>query len=243
MEQFISLIIFTLPGFMTYILAQLFGATPSYKRKGNEMLVVSLILWLPIVTVILVIYQFFAFLSNWDLLHPHTNWPIIKKNWPFFREMTDLTSFSNEPIFLLYYLIMSILLSYLIARFYYSKVYEYLHNKINNIRQNNDKAAISKEPSVWEKAFTGNNVQIVKIGNINSQDYSIGEIATVSGGLEDEKEMLLRHVDHWTAIMNSYEVRVTEVFIDTKSGSKVEIFDRDQAYQAQGLYLNDLNDN
>ncbi|PLR87237.1 hypothetical protein CVD23_03245 [Bacillus sp. V33-4] len=64
MKEFIYLIIFTFPGLITYVLAQLLGATPSYKRKGNEMLIVSLLLWIPIVTVILIIYQIVAGLSN-----------------------------------------------------------------------------------------------------------------------------------------------------------------------------------
>lgn len=241
MEQFISLVIFTFPGFITYILAQLIGATPSHKRKGNEMLIVSLFLWIPIVSVTLAIYQFFALLSNWSILHPMKDFPILKKNWLYFNQMTDLTTFSNEPSFLIYYLIMSLFLSYVIARYFYGKVYHYLYNKINEIRKKNDKPALSKDSSVWEKAFTGNNVQIVKISSNVAQDSSIGEIATVSGGLENEKEIILRHVDHWTDIMNSYEVRITEVYFDTKSGFKVEIFDRDQAYQAQSLYLKDLS--
>jgi hypothetical protein len=40
--------------------------------------------------------------------------------------------------------------------------------------------------------------------------------------------------------MDSYEVRGSEVYIDTKSGCKIEIFDRDQGSQAQDLYLKDL---
>jgi len=241
LENFISLIIFTFPGLITYILAQLLGATPSYKRNGNEMLIVSLFLWIPIVTVILVVYQIFALLSNWNVLHPFFDFPLIKKNWLYFEKMTDLTIFSNEPTFLFYYLIMSLILSYVIARYYYGRVYDFLHTKINDIRKENDKATISKDPSVWEKSFTGNIVQIVRVRRNENQEFSIGEIATVSGGLENEKEILLRDVDHWTAIMDTYEVRIREVYMDTKSGCIIEIFDRDQAKQAQDLYLQDIS--
>ncbi|MDO6654999.1 DUF6338 family protein [Anaerobacillus sp. 1_MG-2023] len=240
MEKLLFLIIFTLPGFMTYILAQLLGATPSYKRKGNEMLMVSLLLWIPIVTVTLTIYQIFSSLSHWSILHPAMDLPIIKRNWLYFNEMTDLTAFSNEPTFLFYYLTMSLILSYLIARYCYKYVYKIVHNKINDIRIKNNKAIISSDSSVWDKAFTGNDIQIVRVGSTVNQEFSIGELASVSGGLENEKEILLRHVDHWTNITNSYKVRITEVYLDTKSSCKIEIFDRDQAYQAQDLYLKDL---
>ena len=240
MDKIISLIIFTLPGLMTYILAQLFGATPSYKRKGNEMLLVSFFLWIPIVIIIILLYQGMAGLTHISILHPEIDIPLIKKNWIYFEEMSDLTKLANKPLFIFYYFLMSIVLSLFIAKFIYGKVFDYLRDKVNKEREANGVAPISRDTSTWEKAFSNNEAQIVKLTNLSTMECEIGELESVSGSLDNEKDFLLRHTEHWRKIMDAYEVKIEKVYIDIKTGYKIEIYKKGPCVEAQDLYLIDM---
>lgn len=240
MEQLITLIIITFPGLLTYILAQLVGENTFRSKNQQEALILNLFLWIPIVIIILAIYELGAAISHIDFIHPKEDWLFLKKNWLHFNEMSDLMTLANNPFFLLYYFLMSFILSYFIATRYYGKIYSKLHEKINQIRGDKGKVKLSIEPTVWGSAFLNNDVQVVRIGNVEGQEGVIGELAKISGDLDDRKDILLREVDHWTNIMKKYEVEIREAFIDTNTGIRIEFYDPEKCLQAQKAYYEEL---
>ncbi len=154
--------------------------------------------------------------------------------------MSDFMTLANNPIFLLYYFLMSFIISYFIATRVYGKIYNNLHKKINKIRENNGKIKLATKPTVWGNAFLNNDSQVVRIGSIDGQEGIIGEIAEISGDFEGKNDILLREVDHWTNIMKQYDVEIRKIFIDINNGIKIEIYNPQQCLQAQELYNHEM---
>ncbi|MEK4610162.1 hypothetical protein MHI31_08830 [Bacillus sp. FSL K6-0067] len=57
MEQFISIIIFSLPGLLAYFWLQLFGLNPTIKHTPTEMVGLSALLWVPITGLTIISYN------------------------------------------------------------------------------------------------------------------------------------------------------------------------------------------
>ncbi len=70
MKQLLILIIVTLPGLLTYILAQLVGEYTFRNKNQQETLILNLFLWIPVVMIIMGIYELFAAISHLNLIHP-----------------------------------------------------------------------------------------------------------------------------------------------------------------------------
>ena len=236
MKQLLTLIIITFPGLLTYILARLVGEHTFRNKNQQEGLILNLFLWIPIVMIILALYELCASISHLKSIHPKEDWVFLKKNWLHFNEMSDLMTLANNPFFLLYYFLMSFIISYIIATKVYGTTYNKLHEKINQIREDKGKVKLATEPTVWGSAFLNNDIRVVRIGNVEGQEGVIGELAKISGDLDDRKDILLREVEHWTTIMKEYEVEIREAFIDTTNGIKIEFYDYNKSLQAQEAY-------
>lgn len=230
MSDFLSIIVFTLPGIVALLFVRIFGLNFSINNKSTETLIISLILWVPINLFVIGIYTLNVFIIN----------DIYMTELPYISNFSTLKKLANSFGFILYYIAFSILGAYLLAKIISGKIYNCFLSKVNNMRRKNGKAPLSREPSVWDNAFTNNTAEIVRISNINNNDLKmIGEIKNVSHVPGREKDLLLRHVGHWTAITSEYEVTIEEIYFDTKTGCKIEIYDRDHCIEAQDLYLKD----
>ncbi|MEH7899758.1 hypothetical protein V7639_18225, partial [Bacillus pumilus] len=64
MGEFISTIIFTLPGLICYYWLQLFGITPNQKHNPFEMVGISALLWMPVSVISIVAYNFLVLMYN-----------------------------------------------------------------------------------------------------------------------------------------------------------------------------------
>jgi hypothetical protein len=117
LTNFLSTIIFTLPGILTFLWLKLLGVTSS-KQQNNELLAISALLWVPIVSIIMIAYQVMARLSHFDVLAPKKNIPILKKDWHYFNDMSDFKNLSNSYWFLLFFLLLSIILSFISVKIY-----------------------------------------------------------------------------------------------------------------------------
>jgi len=224
LDEFLTLIIFVLPGLVSFNLVKLFGLYPNIKHRNNEVLLISAIMWIPINILVLGLYSLIAYMVK------SFEWFSI----PYIYNFETLNNLSNNFLFIFYYVFFSIITAYALATRISGRVYNYLLEIINKNRNNNDKASLSRDPTVWENAFTGAGAQIVRV-NIE-EHFFIGELQTVSTKVEEEKDVLLRHTDIWTKIMNEYEVDVENVYIDTRSNVIIEVFNRGQCIKAQDLY-------
>lgn len=238
MNEFLTLIIFTIPGLLAYFWIQLFGLTPTSKRESTEVIAISALLWIPIVISVLIIYQLLALTSHWSILHPSIDIPILKKNWFLIsNEINDLTKLSKKNWFILYYVTSSILISFYISKFITGKGYKFLLDKINKVREENGIAPLSEQTTVWNTMFLQNVGQIVEVSKIDSQEKSlVGCLTKVPRANEPSKDIVLEATDHWAKIMEYFDVRIEHVFIDTTSGTIIKIYDSNEALQAQDLY-------
>ncbi|MGN9865410.1 hypothetical protein [Bacillus swezeyi] len=64
MENFVAILIFTLPGILSYFWIQLFGLHPASKHINFEIAAISAILWFPVGMIVLGIYQLIVVIVN-----------------------------------------------------------------------------------------------------------------------------------------------------------------------------------
>ncbi|MGE1126345.1 hypothetical protein [Bacillus wiedmannii] len=229
MDSFLSLLIFTFPGLIAYFWIQLFGITPTVRYQGTEMLAISAILWIPVNMVVLSIYNVGIYLVKTNLYE--------KLNLFSIYNMKSLNELSSNFYFLLYYVIASTVVSYLLAKIVSGKIYDKMLARINEIRARNKKAPMSRESSVWDVTFSHNKPQVVKVMKIdNSTEFLIGEIQNVSRTYELEKNIVLKNTEIWTEVFEGYDIALEKIFLDVKTGIKIEIYDNDECIQAYNSY-------
>lgn len=240
MDNFLSVIIFVFPGLITFYWIQLFGFTPVTKFQGTEILAIAFLLWIPINFFVVLIYDILSLIfrtSMYPLLIiiKHNQVPV---DIPPIIKISDMVSLANNFIFILFYVTLSLLISYQIAKQVNGDLYRKILDKINEIRIKNNKAPFSMNSTVWDEAFAGNDEQIIGILKIGSPDDEvIGVIKNVSRPLEPEHDIVLQNTFFWESVMNSYNVSVTQKFIDTKAGTLIKIYDLQQADEASKRYL------
>jgi hypothetical protein len=217
---------------------QLFGVTPTNKQENTEVLAISSLLWIPIVGVVLLVYQFFAWLSHLEELQPYIDIPLLQINWVLItNKVTDLTNLAKNIWFLLYYVFSSVIISYHVAKLIAGKGYNPLLGKINKIRKANGIAPLSRHTTVWDEMFLTNIGQIIEFSNLeNPEQRYVGSLVKVPRAHEPDKNIVLEAVDHWSKVMDFYEVRIDHVFIGTSSGTTIKIYNSDEALKAQELY-------
>lgn len=229
LDDFITLIIFALPGFISFTFLKLFGLYPSNQQKNNDLVMISSILWIPINVIVLGIHAIFIYFGR-----------KCGFEFSYIYSFETLKASSNNLFFVLYYSAFSIIVAYLLALVISKHFYSYFLNKVNNIRNENGKASLSRYPTVWENTFTIDEAQIIKI-KLGDKEY-IGEIQRISSNTDKEKDILLRHQQHWTKILEEYEIEIESIYIDTKLNLVIEIYDRDQCIKAQDLYRKEMGE-
>jgi len=234
----VAIIIFTIPGLLAFMWIQLFGVTPTNKQENTEVLAISALLWIPIVAIVLVVYQLLAWLSHMENLHPSIDIPLLKFNWVLLSsKVTDLTDLARNIWFLLYYVFSSVIISFYVAKLIAGKGYNPLLGKINKIRKANGIAPLSKKTTVWNEMFLTKEGQIVEYCKMDNQEKCfVGSLVKVPRANEQERNIVLEAVDHWSKVMEYYDVQADHVFIDTNSGTIIKIYNTDEALQAQELY-------
>lgn len=225
MDSFLGTLVFLLPGLMLYFWLQSFGINPVVKHTPAEFTGVAALLWYPVSITSL---GCFNLLLNKGIIH-NLSKPIYK--------ISDLMGASKDFSFLAIYLgislVISLIFSILWAKWGHSYLYLFL---INAVRKWRGIAPLSENTSVWDEAFHSNTAQIIEISKLGEAKGSIGEIDRVSRTFEPGRDLLLRHTDTWEKIMEEYEVNIVNIFVDTKSGVIVKIYDSDMAKKAHDMY-------
>ncbi|WP_078410272.1 hypothetical protein [Priestia abyssalis] len=243
MKSLISLIIFTLPGLLAYFWINLFGLTPTSKRDNSEVVAISALLWIPIVSIVLFIYQTLAWVSNWKTIDPSFDVPLLKKDWMLISsKVTDINKLSENIWFLLFYVVLSIITSFYVAQFISNTGYKIMLAKVNRVRERNGIAPFSEKTTVWNEMFLNNAGQIVEYTKVEDPNFRlIGCLTKVPRAHEPDKGIVLEATDHWANVMEYYNVEIDNVFIDTSNGSIIKIYNTEQALEAQDLYNERVN--
>lgn len=237
MEDIFSVIVFSIPGIMTYYFIQLLGLTLGTKDQSSEKLALSIIFWVPVTFITMLFYQLVALLSHIEFLHTSTDIPLLKKNWHLFNNLSDFQILMNSYWFIIYFFIISLLVSYVFANYVAILSLEKLKELVNNNRKKKKIPLLSSKPSVWEEVFTGNDIQIVGIKSLgNGTETVYGEIKNISRSINEERDISLRNCFYWKSILETYNVSVVETFINTQTSTVVEIYDLEQIEEAETLY-------
>ncbi|WP_350302596.1 hypothetical protein [Peribacillus frigoritolerans] len=222
MAEFLSTFVFILPGIMAYFWLQAFGLTPSVKHTAPELSGIAALLWLPVSFGTLLV------LNVWGAIFE--NGPLsVKRVWT----VENLNTATSDIQYLVLFLFLSFIVSFLICSFWSLWGNNILHWVINKVRKSRKIAPLSSSTSVWEEFFIKVNenekekeaVYIVyKIDK--PEEKIIGSMAKASRPLETDKGLVLEKTNEWKESINEhYDYEVKRVFVDTKSGMVIEEID------------------
>ncbi|MCT8138652.1 hypothetical protein H1D32_13410 [Anaerobacillus sp. CMMVII] len=184
MENFLATVVFLLPGFLMYFWIQSFGVNPVVKHSSIELTAISALLWLPVTVATLTLLNLSILVIN--------NIPVLELIWT----LEDLQRLSGNLIFLLIFLSLSVLVSFVVSVFYTKYIFKFQLKVINKVRNWRGVADLSNTSSVWEEIFLKNDTMVVEIGKIDSEDKSqIGCIMKASRPFEPERHLVLEDVD------------------------------------------------
>jgi hypothetical protein len=206
MENLISTIVFVIPGFMMYFWVQMMGINPVVKHTPIEFGALSALAWFPVVATTLGIM---------NLYHTH---PV--------TTLEGIKAASSNVSFLLEFMAISVVSSYIISAIYVIAGYPIQQWAINRIRISNGKAKLSKSPSVWEEVFITNSSAIVGIGKLGSDKPDVyGCAVKAARPFEAKRAFKLIYVEYVTKLINKYEIPVSEIYSDIDSGVNVYLYD------------------
>jgi len=236
MNELFTILTFTVPGFLAYFWINLFGFTPSTKRDNSEVVIFSALLWIPIVILIVIIYELFAFITHFDFLYPDKNVPLLRRDWEYIISIDDLKNKLKLIWFFLYYLGSSIIISYIGTKIFTSNFYKYFRKKVNKVRKKNGIAPLSEQSTVWNQMFLTKEGQLVEYKKIGEGNSYVGMLINVPRAHEQEKGIVLEAVDHWTKIMEYYDVQLDQTYVDATNGYVINVFNLEKALEAQRLF-------
>lgn len=225
MDSFLGTLVFILPGLMLYFWLQSFGINPVVKHNPAEFTAVAALLWFPVSLSALLVFNVWVKLSS--LLSD------LKPIW----DIAQLKEASGNFAFLIFFLGSSLIISFLFgiiwAKWFHQQIFMRL---INSVRKWRGIAPLSKSPSVWDEVFLNNDAQVIEIGKIDKDEPNfrfIGEIKKVSRTFEPERNILLNEIEFFTDLVKRHNIPVVNIFIDSKTGMYVKIFDPEKIKEAQ----------
>jgi len=224
MDQFLETLIFILPGLFGYYWLQVLGQTPSQKYNNFEMLSISTLLWVPIVTIFLLIHNF--------ILCKIKGLKVIALN-----NTGEIIEATNNFKFVIYFLISTIIIGFIVALIwvYLSKCVLSLTNVIRKKWLNY--AELSKGTSVWEEIFNVYGPKVVEIAKLDKPEISIiGSLTKSSRALELERCISINEVDYFTKLVQKKKPAISHIFIDLKAGLMIKVFNWDDIKKAQLEY-------
>lgn len=222
MEQFISLVIFSLPGLITYFWLQSFGINPVVKHTTTEMVGLIALLWAPTTFLTLIVYDLLFIII--DIFLKLINMDISFLKLKLIINLTDLNSLSTNLVFLFYYLVLSIVFSFIAAYIWSIYLFEPMLKLINRARLNRKIIKLSIEPTVWESFFYKLEKEeeaqlLIEIYKIDKPDEKIcGPVIRMSRPFEVEKSVIIDSSKGWDEAHKHYNFQIKNTYVDTKSG-------------------------
>jgi hypothetical protein len=220
MEQFITTLVFVIPGLMAYYWLQNLGLSPSQKHNHFEMLAISTMLWVPTIILFIVFHNL---LSATDIFYIHK-----------LISLKSLNEEINSFLFIVYFIIVNTFFSFLISLlFVYSK--KKINAFINLTRRKILKLAdFSDNTTIWEEVFNVYGAKVVEVQKLDKpESILIGCLEMSSRALETDRSICLNDVDYFTKLVGKYKPAVSRVLVDTKAGFLIKIFDMKEINRIQ----------
>lgn len=217
MEQFISIIIFSLPGLLAYFWLQLFGLNPTVKHTPTEMIGLVALLWVPITGLTLVTYNLIVFIFFSSKI--------------YITSLNEISALSMELSFLLFYVVFSVFYSFVVACAWGRYFNTVVLKLVNKVRVQRKVSVLSEETSVWDSFFFSLDkseeqpliVEMYKIDKPEEKTY--GAVIRMSRPFETERSLVLDQSEQWKKAHKYYQYPVKRSYVDVKSGMIVNELD------------------
>jgi len=216
MDNLIAYILLLAPGLIVMLINERAGSHPASKYTNTEKLVMAVLFSVPVLILNLVLFG-------------------IKNGNMGYANVSSLQMEIQSVGSLIFYSVSSVLFSYFV-----SWCWQYFIKKrlviewINKLRREGNKADINEGNLVWEDAFHGKEAQAVRVTLKDSKFY--GSPVNMSESISDERCLLLDDSETIRDIVEKYNIPLSKVYVDTKSGIAVEIFDSVQFSEAYDKY-------
>ncbi|MGD6871242.1 hypothetical protein ACQCU1_03480 [Sutcliffiella horikoshii] len=222
MEQFISIIVFSLPGLLAYLWIQMFGYTPTVKHNPTEIVGLAALLWAPTTIFSVLTFNILYFIIDGFLKVIGAD--ISKIDLTYIISINDINEMSFNLVFLFYYLVLSGIFSFVVAWLWVTHLYKPLMDLINLIRIKRKISKLSQESTVWDSFFLKLEkekesplvIQMYKLDK--PEDKLYGSIIRMSRPFETERSLILHDSDNWRTAFNHYQYKIKRSYVDTKSG-------------------------
>lgn len=225
MDQFISIIIFSLPGLITYFWIQMFGINPVVKHTPTEMVGIVALLWAPTTFLTILTYNigYLLFNSLFNLL----GIDLSGLKLVYLISLLDLNKLSLNLIFLIYYLVLSVVFSFLTAYVWSKFLYKRIIEIINKVRLSRKVVKLSEHTTVWDSFFfkleeEGQEEQLIiemyKIDKPEPEYRLCGAVTRMSRPFEAERSIIIDYSKGWNEAHKHYKYPIKNIYVDTKSG-------------------------
>lgn len=211
MEDFLFYVYLLSPGLIVVLINEHAGSYHKPRYTNIEKILISIIFSLPVLigNLFIVALKYASLESaNLDTL---------------VEEINNLSG-------LIFYTVSSLLLACLVSYCWNSYARDWSIKFINQMRSKKGKAGLNKNSVVWEDAFHRHEPQAVEV--ILKEGPVFGSPVNVSENVSEERCLLLSVSQEVEAIVKKYEIPVENVYIDTKSGIAVKIFNTDKFKKA-----------
>lgn len=213
MDNFLGTLVFLLPGVLAYFWLQAFGINPVTKHTPAEFTAVSALLWLPVSVMTIGLYNVAVNLASF-VSQAHQIWTV-----------NDLKQASGSFGFLIVFLTLSIVASFLLSWLWGKWGYRLQQVLVNRVRRSRGLADFSENTTVWDEVFSKNEPQVVEIGKIGSDTGIIGCIRKASRPFEPERNLMLDDIELLTRLVTVHSLTPVAVYSDIKSGTIIKIYD------------------
>lgn len=235
MDHFISIIIFSIPGLLAYFWIQSFGLNPTVKHSVTELVAIAALFWAPTVFATIVVFDFLYYITDFVIKIIGWNWSGLGLN--LITTVSDIQNEANHLLFILYFIISSVIFSYYVAKVW-SINFEKVLRTINKVRRNKGIPILSDSSTTWDSFFlksfevdeegiqkrdrSGNvlekliPVKIYKLDNPKEKIYGI--VQNSSRPFETERALVLIRSDELKSSDTSYEYETSRSYIDLKTG-------------------------
>lgn len=219
MEQFISIIIFSLPGLLAYFWLQLFGLNPTVKHTPTEMVGLVALLWVPITGLTLATYNLIVFLFLSSEI--------------YITSLNEISALSMKLSFLLFYVVFSVFYSFVVSYAWGRYFNTVVLKLVNKVRVQRKVSVLSEETSVWDSFFFSLDqseeqpliVEMYKIDKPEEKTY--GAVIRMSRPFETERSLVLDQSEQWKKAHEYYQYPVKRSYVDVKSGMIVNELDHE----------------
>lgn len=217
MEQFISIIIFSLPGLLAYFWLQLFGLNPTVKHTPTEMVGLVALLGVPTTGLTIITYNLGVYVLSIPTI--------------YLTDIKEVSALSTNLLFLMSYVLLSTLFSFLVAFMWGRYLYKLVLKLVNSVRKKRKTSRLSEDTSVWDTFFfrlekAEEKELIVEMYKIDKPDKkTYGAVIRMSRPFETERSLILDESEEWKEAHEYYKYPVKKSYVDTKSGIVVNELD------------------